>query len=679
MFTAPALLSLLILLSHSGWTNALCNLENGTVARCHQLGDIKYIETYELESLKAPVGDKVLSPELFKNLSSLRHLDVSGGELERVEPGSFRKLANLRSLDLADNRIGYLDLGSLDGLNHLRSLNLRRNNLRQLPPALARLKVLRHLDVLGNPLQCNCATLRVRDLVVKRGVKMSKKIVCAGPNNMKGTPMLKPDAAIICAFEEQDYEMQKDEPAEGSGDELGSGDVLDELDDDEEYVDVSASPETTREPEVETPFPHSSESTSGGTSSQEASAETTASSTSVMDSLEKTTDEDEEIFFDIDDKRERTTATSHATDKKQEDQDHLFYPVEGSGDEEEGSGEGSGTGMIFKAWSEDDEHTGKNVDAASTTSDSLFDILFSSWWSTAAPPEEKKDPDLEEEQFINVSSPKEVVENAVTRKMNPVEAGPTTAEATTKDSLFVPTSEVVLVDSNELDDSSELGKVKASEEGFNDELADVSPARQSKKGMGSYVVLAALLAILATLIGFAAYKGDFCKKKRKRSDVENGTEMKDMQKALLDTGNAQPKIAPNGNVESVPLVEGDHEKDSGERQTATDVPKSLNGISDHGDPAKPPRKIATPQEERKIDEQQDACSFKDDSLSGRTSSGDPSANSCPIIRHPEHNGPPLSPGAQRVKITLQENPDSVPRTPILITRTMAGENLVKTP
>jgi hypothetical protein len=41
--------------------------------------------------------------------------------------------------------------------------------------------------------------------------------------------------------------------------------------------------------------------------------------------------------------------------------------------------------------------------------------------------------------------------------------------------------------------------------------------------------------------------------------------------------------------------------------------------------------------------------------------------------------PPLSPGAQRVKITLQENPDSVPKTPILITRLKGGENLVKAP
>nr|XP_034185707.1 uncharacterized protein LOC117606853 [Osmia lignaria]XP_034185708.1 uncharacterized protein LOC117606853 [Osmia lignaria] len=666
-----------ILLSYSGWVNGLCDLVNGTMAHCHELEDVKYIETYDLESLKAFVSKPILHPGLFVNLTSLRHLDLSKSGIEGIESKTFRQLKNLHSLDLSENLLESLELGSIDGLNHLHKLDLRKNNFQQLPPVLARLKILKYLDIQGNPLQCNCATLRVRDLILKRGVKIMKKVLCVGPGNLKGTSLFKVDTTIVCRFEEQDREMQNDQSYKDSEDEFGSGD-----ENSGEFEEIlNGSSESPKEIEIETPFPNDPEVSTPSiiqssfpetSESLQTSNIESAATTQMM--LIETVDKDEQIFFGSE---EKTSTAVAPTERKKEYVDHLFHPAEGSGDEE-GSGEGSGTGEIFGDWTRvgEVERTSEKDEESSSSSNGLIDMFFNWISASTEAPSIEKDPDLEEEQFIDVTT---MNVEAVTRKVHLDEAVSSTTERI-KDGTMVPLDGVEIVDT-ELHDKSKLGNVKVDDgDELTDESAEVSQAKQSKKGMGSYVVLAALLAILATLIGFAAYKGDFCKKKRKRGDVEHGTELKDMQKALLETGNStQPKVASNGNVESSPLVQDADQveiKSSDDRQTTIDVSKPPNTISERTEPVKPIRNSQNVQ--RLKDTIDESSSLNDDSSSARISSVDVIDN-CPVNGSPEVHGPPLSPGAQRVKITLQENPDSVPKTPILITRTMAGENLVKTP
>ncbi|XP_012532041.1 protein windpipe [Monomorium pharaonis] len=680
----PLLSILLILLHHSGWTHGLCKLENSTTAWCDQLADLKHIEETHglLEMLGAPAAQDVLIPGLLDNLTSLRHLDLSEGELKKIEPGSFRTLSNLKSLNLGDNRIEYLELASLEGLTHLRSLNLRRNAIKQLPPALARLKNLKHLDIYGNPLECNCATLKVRDLIVQRGVTMSKKVVCAGPGNMKGTSLTKPNAAIICSFEQQDREMQNDQ-AEGSGD-LGSGDVLGEEEDEDEYVEVNSTSEKSKEPEVETPFP-SSDSTESSTSKVLATGVT-------ANSLERSA-EDEEIFFDNEDKKMHTS-TTEMSQKKEEIKDALFYPKEGSGDEEEASGEGSGaTGPYYDEGETEKEDT-KEESVVTSIWNTIIDGIMGSSATTSKPT--TKDPDLVDEQFLDMSSTEESIEPS---KGHSVESDlDKTTEVTTN--VIPPNSNVndVLVMRPPATDDDKSGNIVNSE---STEQAVSSP-KQPKKGMGSYVVLAVLLAIVAALIGFAAYRGEICRK-RKPPDVETGTEMKEIQKSLLEHGenSTRPKKEENTShhvteLESDPLVKvkpaGDDAKvdEIHDDDHRTQEAPRLNGTVDHSEPVKPPRKQLSHDENAisqngevredrpRVDVNSLKKNFLEDKLPQPSTSLTATTNG-PTTHVPETNGPPLSPGAQRVKITLQDIPDSVPKTPILITRTMAGENLVKTP
>ncbi|KZC05252.1 hypothetical protein WN55_08859 [Dufourea novaeangliae] len=489
---------------------------------------------------------------------------------------------------------------------------------------------------------------------MKRNVKISKKVICAGPSNMKGTPMFKPDTTIVCNLEEQDREMQKDQAYNESDEEYGSGDDIDKKVDDDEFVDI---PDATSEPakpvELETPAPT-----------------TVCSPDDCL--VDNVSENDGDIILSEDEVPKKLEV-------KKVYKDALFSPDEGSGDELEGSGEGSGNVTIFDGWGKagDVDETTDTEEESQSLGDKLLDTLFNVLLSTTKAPETKKDLNLEEEQFIDASVTKEADETtAVPEKANVDESVPVTGSTIKVDinATTIPPSDGVELLDGEPHDHSKTGKVKTDEEDLNDKLAEVSPAKQSKKGMGSYVVLAALLAILATLIVFAAYKGDFCRKKRKRGDVENGTDMKDMQKALLDTGNAtQPKVVTNGTMENVPLVEDsiDHEetKRSDVHRTEMEVSRPSNGTLERVDPVKPPRRTNEPSSP-------DRDSLKNDSSPARTSPVDVTVNNGPST---DVNGPPLSPGAQRVKITLQENPDSVPRTPILITRTMVGENLVKAP
>ncbi|XP_070172036.1 protein windpipe isoform X2 [Polyergus mexicanus] len=696
MQAAPPLLSLLLILLHySGWTHGLCKLENSTVAWCDVLEDLGQIETYHLEILTAPTAQDTLTPDLFDNLTSLRHLDMSGGYLKTIEPGSFQALSNLKSLDLSNNYIEYLELASLEGLTDLRKLNLRKNAIRQLPPALARLKHLRHLDINDNPLDCNCATLKVRDLIAQRKVSVSKKVVCAGPTNLKGTSLMKPNAAIVCSFEQQDREMQDDQAVEGSGTYSGSGDdILNEFNNEEEENEhsVGTNDNSSEKPEVETRSPIETMSFSTRSSAIEPTISSQESITVVEETTSVTTNslqstvKDEDIFFDSEERKEPMSTTEMS--RKKNFKDALYYPSSGSGDgDEDGSGEGSG--IISTSYDkEKTEKDSANEESSSFFTGTLWGILFGSSATTAIP-SETKDLDLEQEEFINVSSTKLATEESITSSKNsPTESD---IDKFSTETTAITNSVEVLKSA----DKSKSGNVKAEVNSLNDEQAEVSPAKQSKKGMGSYIVLAILLLVVVVLIGFAAYRGDICRKKRKRGDVENGTELRDMQKSLLpDTGNlTQPKIASNGNSENIPLVEGTSDggdakidKIQNDHHPIEETPRSLNGTADHLDPVKPPRKLISSQDDQKSEDRPrvDVNSLRENFLAGRTSPAQPSdsslaTNNGPKAHISEANVPPLSPGAQRVKITLQENPDSVPKTPILITRTMAGENLVKTP
>ncbi|XP_015111702.1 protein windpipe [Diachasma alloeum] len=697
-------LGLLLLLTTPAPTSGLCTLQhNDTLAQCRYLDDIKFINTDQLKSLKVTSVGKHLSASIFGNITTLQHLDLSHGKLRRIEPGTFSKLRNLLSLDLSHNRLTHLGRGTFEGPTHLGVLNLRSNSLLRIPVDTVDLKDLKLLEISSNKLNCDCKTLKIRDALIFQRVIISKKAVCAGPGTLKGVFLSEPETEVICKFEHQDQDagMQNDQPEtppEGSG-ESGSGDAFDHLEDSDipEESDTSFLPEpvTPQEPEETTP------------NAIEA-ALTVAPSTSSA--------KDEGLFFTEEEKHPSTIPSPTApTTTAANDSDPWKSPnvlSEGSGDDEDdGSGLGS-PGLLIPpiTWDnitpevpeEETPESIKNVTpnpTTTTTPPGLFNGFFGlfSWGaseSTTAAPSTPSTEDSrpEEEGFMVVpgGSKPEIEEPILPNSLNPVEGEKKPNEAM---------NEKVQQESKPVESPEEPSVVIGGTQ-----TAGASATTETKKGMGSYVVLGVLLGVLAALIGVAAYKGDFCRKARKRNsrghdgnDVENGTELKDLRMSLLEaTNSVQPKISSNGSKpEAMPLVTSaiPEEIRSDEEPTAKfvgSVPESS------ADPVKPPRKSFSPAEAEKLGTNGKVPSTEDvgdgpitpvhgDHLVNGKNDRDsmcsvgesPSLGS--VSNHRLSNPSPSSPAAQRVKITMQDNPDSVPKTPLLITRTRAGENLVKTP
>ena len=83
----------------------------------------------------------------------IRHLVLSGQDLERIPPKVWKKLPNLESLDLSHNRIKKLPAGWAE-LGKLRSLQLSFNRIAQVDADFfALFPLLKHLDFRNNRLR----------------------------------------------------------------------------------------------------------------------------------------------------------------------------------------------------------------------------------------------------------------------------------------------------------------------------------------------------------------------------------------------------------------------------------------------------------------------------------------------------------------------------------------------
>ncbi|KAJ8669920.1 hypothetical protein QAD02_001179 [Eretmocerus hayati] len=706
-----SLLSLLLFFCWSPTIDALCGslrpIDNVTTMQCSDLEDVKYIEVYHLDELQTPSTSETLEPGNFKNLTSLQHLDLSGGKIKTIKSGSFSELTLLQTLNLEDNHLNNLESGAFDGLKHLHRLKLRNNAIGQLPSALMTLKELKELDLSGNPLNCNCASLNMRDKLVSKGVKITKETLCSEPSSSKHAPIMKPDTEKTCAFESQDTEMQADEPEgekveESTDSGVASSDTKEDVKEDATPTDSpvvpkeedtpTVAPEVKSEP-VET-IPSSTESIPTETASSEApSSSTTKNSVNAspnadedvkqettqlsVDSIPKSSEPEKPENVEESKKPEQTDdvtnpdtvtkldSTSEIPVKQSPDIFHspaVLKEASGEVDNIEGSGTGSEGSGLFSNPPPIDFETISQVEPETTV--------------TSVETTTKEAPPLW--GF-----------GAVLRNILPFGGSETTtlAPSSTEKSIADTLAEEGLIPGLKTDstpsktesppaDSPTLkSEVKEDSDGEKDNnSADSAFSLQSKQSTASYIVLAILLAILGILIITAAFKGNFCRRKKNTRDVEKGRELKDMQKSLLDQNASQPKIKPsNGNMmENVPLMHGSvpPEEPKG-NQRSYDITASVvtngNGRS-NGKPSRnlPGQEIAPPL---------NGLNPPMDAIDGPTTMDEDSNE---ILHNGDYDGR-SSPNAQRVKITMQNIPDSLPRTPILITRLQDCENLVKTP
>lgn len=248
-----------------------CN-ETALSARCDDLDEL--IATYSRKQHKSqhnfmPIKSLDLSNNQLTKLTSqlevlvnLTELNLSHNELAQVHKMNFDQLDKL---DLSYNRITSAKLKKLP--KNVVHLNLAHNEITYLPVDFMKLKKLRSLELAGNPLNCTCNTLHVRNWMTYLHVRSDKPILCASPSMVKGQPWLQARQIDICIepsstttqrskynwdnYEDDNEIMMGDEP---QAEDVADVDYEEEEEEEEEetkdpFADASEKPEASEDEE----------------------------------------------------------------------------------------------------------------------------------------------------------------------------------------------------------------------------------------------------------------------------------------------------------------------------------------------------------------------------------------------------------------------------------------------
>ncbi|CRL03561.1 CLUMA_CG016361, isoform A [Clunio marinus] len=126
-------------------------------------------------------------------LVNITELNLSHNQLTQVHKLNFE---HLETLDLSHNQITSAKLKKLP--KRVVHLKLSYNEITYLPVDFMKLKKLRSLELDGNPLNCTCNTLHVRNWITFNHVWSDKHIVCMSPPIVKGRPWLQARQNDIC-------------------------------------------------------------------------------------------------------------------------------------------------------------------------------------------------------------------------------------------------------------------------------------------------------------------------------------------------------------------------------------------------------------------------------------------------------------------------------------------------
>lgn len=181
-----------------------CECDEATFsARCDNLGEL--IASYSHKQHKSrhnfmPIKLLDLSNTKLTKLThqlevlvNISELNLSHNQLTQVNKLNF---AQLETLDLSHNRITSAKLKKLP--KNVVHLNLAHNEITYLPVDFMKLKSLRSLDLTGNPLNCTCNTLHVRNWMTYHHVRSDNPILCTSPVIVKGQPWLQARQNDIC-------------------------------------------------------------------------------------------------------------------------------------------------------------------------------------------------------------------------------------------------------------------------------------------------------------------------------------------------------------------------------------------------------------------------------------------------------------------------------------------------
>ncbi len=134
----------------------------------------------------------------YKNMTSLpnkvlpktEQLVMVGNSLEKLENLN-KKFLDIKRFDFQNCNITYISENAIRNLiSCTDSVNLAKNKLNKLPKLFAQLTFQTKLWLGGNPYECNCDMMWMRDWLVNDTTVMDKDNVTCGPGKWKGNPSL---------------------------------------------------------------------------------------------------------------------------------------------------------------------------------------------------------------------------------------------------------------------------------------------------------------------------------------------------------------------------------------------------------------------------------------------------------------------------------------------------------
>lgn len=174
-------------------------------------------------------------PAAVEKLRNLTRLNLSHNHITEVSRISNR----IQELNLSHNRIGSGKLAKLPV--YLKKLNLGHNHITVVPAELKKLDHLRELELAGNPINCSCETIQVRNWLQSRRVWTHDVIKCSLPQNYKARPWLQVKQSDICHMTPAEIEEEKNIWEDSNdlmmGDQAapGSGEGHDDVDNHEDH------------------------------------------------------------------------------------------------------------------------------------------------------------------------------------------------------------------------------------------------------------------------------------------------------------------------------------------------------------------------------------------------------------------------------------------------------------
>lgn len=142
-------------------------------------------------------------PAIVEKLRELTRLDLSNNQITEVARISQR----VHELNLSHNKISSGKLAKLP--TSLRKLNLTHNHITVVPEDLKRLEHLRELELTGNPINCSCETIHVRNWLQSRHIWTENAIKCSLPATYKGRPWLQVKQSEVCPMTPTEIEEEK--------------------------------------------------------------------------------------------------------------------------------------------------------------------------------------------------------------------------------------------------------------------------------------------------------------------------------------------------------------------------------------------------------------------------------------------------------------------------------------